>query len=390
MSCYPRGKEPTCPLCGINPVRERGAGKCGQCSRAPGWHVAAVTAPEAPASAPAGLKELILTALKRTPATLGELAAKCAATQGQVLDAILSLQAAGSNLQQFGDRWSIEKTAVPAGRVFEYESRPDHTFLVGVCSDNHLGSKYERLDVLNDLYDWFASEGVDRVLNCGNWIDGEDEKNRHDLAVHGLEPQIDYLIRHYPQREGLTTYAVWGEDHEGWFARRESIDIGRFVERKMREQGREDWHDLGFMESAVALVNRDSRASSNALVMHPGGGTAYALSYRPQKLVESLQGGEKPALLLIGHYHKISLNLIRSVWAVQVGCTQDQTPFMRKIPTEPHIGGWILKLTQDPRTGAITGCRGEARQYFNQAYYNDRWSKSGAAVLPDRFAGAVR
>lgn len=326
----------------------------------------------------------LLTAIRRGPRELADLASRCKLTQGQTLDALLALRDQGHNIQQFGTRWELDKRPVQTERVFEYTSRPDHTFLIGISSDQHLGSKYERLDVLNDLYDWFAAEGVDRVLNCGNWIDGEDEKNRHDLAVHGLEPQIDYLIRHYPVREGLKTYAVWGEDHEGWFARRESIDIGRFVERKMHDAGREDWIDLGFMEGAIALTNAETGKTSNALVMHPGGGTAYALSYRPQKLVESLQGGEKPAVIFIGHYHKISLNLIRSVWAIQAGCSQDQTPFMRKIPTEPHIGGWIVKLTQDPQTGAITGCRGEARQFFNRRYVNDRWSKSAAPVVPEK------
>lgn len=391
---YARGSEPRCPhqLPGCNGViRLKGALACRSCDlalRRP--NPPPVIVPPAPVTvehAASDVAPAVLGVLKKAPATLQQIAASARCTPGQALDAILGLQAAGVNVQQYGEQWSVEKKPVQAGRVFEYESRPDHTFLIGVCSDNHLGSKYERLDVLNDLYDWFASEGVDRVLNSGNWIDGEDEKNRQDLAVHGLEPQIDYFLRHYPKREGLHTYAVWGEDHEGWFARRESIDIGRFVERKAKEAGRDDWHDLGFMEGAVQLVNADSHERSNCLVMHPGGGTAYALSYRPQKLVESLQGGEKPAVILIGHYHKISLNLIRSVWAVQVGCTQDQTPFMRKIPTEPHIGGWILKLTQDPRTGAIVGCRGDARQYFNKSYYgitNDRWSKSGAPVMPDR------
>ncbi len=88
----------------------------------------------------------------------------------------------------------------------------------------------------------------------------------------------------------------------------------------------------------------------------------------------------------------MSVNLIRSVWAIQVGAGQDQTPFMRKIPTEPHIGGVLVKLTQDPRTGAITSCATEMRQYFNQGYYtNDRWSKSGPPVMrPLSHDGAPR
>lgn len=324
------------------------------------------------------LSDVVVGTLRKGDCTLAELAQRAGCTHGQALDALMGLQAGGVNVHQYADRWSLEKRPVQVGRQFEYKSRPDHTFTFGVSSDQHLGSKYERLDVLNDLYDWFAARGVDRVFNCGNWIDGEDDKNRQDIAVHGLEPQIDYWVKTYPVRAGLTTYAVWGEDHEGWFSRREAIDVGRFGERKMREANREDWVDLGFMEAKIDLTNAQTGVKSSMLVMHPGGGTAYALSYRPQKLVESLQGGQKPAVILIGHYHKISVNLIRNVWAFQVGCSQDQTPFMRKIPTEPHIGGMIITLTQDPATGAITGCVPEIRNYFDKDYYNDRWSKSGA------------
>ena len=37
---------------------------------------------------------------------------------------------------------------------------------------------------------------------------------------------------------------------------------------------------------------------------HPWDGTAYALSYKIQKMVESMGGGEKPNILAVGHYHK--------------------------------------------------------------------------------------
>ncbi len=378
MNQYPTHLRPPCPVQGpgcLGSIRVRGAKACYGCSR--------LSSQPAPV-APTDLHGAVMGALKKGPATLEALAGVCASSQGQILDVLIALKDDGANLHQFGERWSIEKVAAPTGRTFEYIGRPDSTYVFGCASDQHLGSKYERLDVLNDLYDWFEAEGADRVFNSGNWIDGEDEKNRHDLAVHGLEPQLDYAVKTYPIRPGLKTYAVWGEDHEGWFARRESINIGRFFERKMLDAGRTDWVDLGFMEGNIDLVHPTTGARTSLLVMHPGGGTSYALSYRAQKLVESLQGGEKPSVILIGHYHKLSVNLIRGVWAIQVGCSQDQTPFMRKIPTEPHVGGVLVKLTQDPETGAITGCRAEMRQYFNRAYYNDRWSKSGPAVLPDR------
>lgn len=329
--------------------------------------------------------ERLTARLKKGQATLPELAAHFGKAPDQVEGLLQILQSRGTNVHLFGEHWSLAKQPAPSVSTHVYHSRPDSTYVFGVCSDQHLGSKYERLDVLNDLYDWFASRGVDRVFNAGNWIDGDDEKTKHDIAVHGLEPQLDYLVSNFPQREGITTYAVWGEDHEGWYARRESLDVGRFAQRMMRETGRTDWVDLGFMEAAVTLRHAETGQEAPPLVvMHPGGGTAYALSYRPQKLVESLQGGEKPSVLLIGHYHKMSVNLIRSVWAIQCGCTQDQTPFMRKIPTEPHVGGMIVTLEQDPETGAIYGCTVSQRQYFNRSYTNQRWSKSGPVAKPEK------
>jgi hypothetical protein len=121
-------------------------------------------------------------------------------------------------------------------------------------------------------------------------------------------------------------------------------------------------------------------------LMHPGGGTAYAISYTVQKICESYDGGDKPAVLLAGHYHKMSYNVIRNVHAIQTGCTQDQTPFMRKKKIPAHVGGGIVQLRQDPATGAITSCRVEFFHYFVRDYYNDRWSHSGDVVLPERAA----
>jgi predicted phosphodiesterase len=329
------------------------------------------------------LSERLLGALRK-PRTLSELSTMLQASQGQVLDAVLRLREAGRNVHDFGGLFSLEAVPLVTERTFEYLSRPDGSYKFGVSSDQHLCSRYAREDVLAHLYDTFAEEGVDRVVNAGNWIDGEDEKNRMDLAVHGLEPQVDYLVDRYPQRPGIETWAVWGEDHEGWFARRESIDMGRFAERKMREAGRTDWHDLGFIEAKIDLVHAGTGARGSLVVMHPGGGSSYAYSYRPQKIVESLTGGEKPAVLVIGHYHKLSMNLIRNVWTVQAGCAEDQTVFMRKKNLDAHVGGGILTLRQDPRTGAIVRCQWDQLQYFTRGYYNDRWSKTGPVVQAPR------
>jgi hypothetical protein len=182
----------------------------------------------------------------------------------------------------------------------------------------------------------------------------------------------------------MDTFAIAGDDHEGWYAQREGVNIGEYAENAMRKAGRGDWHDLGYMEAHVKLTNANTGKSAVLALVHPGGGSSYALSYTMQKLVESYEGGEKPGVLILGHYHKLMAANIRNVWAVQSGCQQDQTPFMRKKRLEAHVGGVIMNLRQDPETGAIVECEPNIIRYFNRAYYSNRWSHSGSIVLPDR------
>ncbi len=385
-------KQILCKRCGVTPINYRNKstarGFCRPCWDANRGEVeGAIQAQESPAAVDDAIRKI----LKQGAKPLDEIGHLIGQTPGQALDILLAMRGRGVNLHELNGRWSLERipTSLTTERTFEYRSRPDNTYVFGVASDQHLCSRYAREDVLTDLYDRFAAAGVDRVFNAGNWIDGEDEKNRFDLAVHGFEPQINYLVEHYPQRPGITTYAVWGEDHEGWYARREAIDVGRFAESQMRQAKREDWVDLGFIEARVDLTNANTGVTAPLVVQHPGGGSSYAYSYRAQKIIESMSGGEKPAVLIIGHYHKLSCNTIRNVWAIQAGTTMDQSVFMRKKGLEAHVGGLIVTLEQDPETGAIFRCVPDQYLYFDRKYYNDRWSKTGPVVQAPRFRGGV-
>jgi len=270
------------------------------------------------------------------------------------------------------------------GPSAEYVSRADNTFYFGATGDSHLCSKYAREDVLADLYNRFERAGVDRVFHTGNWIDGEHRFNRHELNTHGLDPQCRYLAKNYPARKGIVTYAVAGDDHEGWYAQREGVNIGRYAEQCFRDAGREDWFDLGYVEAYVRLINANTGKESVLSVVHPGGGSSYAESYSIQKIIESYEGGEKPAVALYGHYHKMLAGEYRNVWWFQTGCTKDQDTFGRKKKLRYVIGGGLIRLEQDPSTGAIIGFAPEMIRYFNRSYYNGRWSHHGPVNHPRR------
>ena len=261
----------------------------------------------------------------------------------------------------------IEKSE---SKILDVKKMSSGLYRFGVTGDNHLCSRYERLDVLNALYDLFEQEGIEVVYNTGNWIDGEARFNKHDLKIHGLDNQLNYWIDNYPSKNGITTHYITGDDHEGWYTQREGINVGKYAETKAIEANRDDLKFLGHMEADIILPAKDGQTTLR--VLHPGGGSAYAISYTSQKIVESYTGGEKPDILFDGHYHKAGYNYIRGVHVIQTGCTQDQTPFMRKKRLAAHLGGWIIEFAVDD-IGAITRFKQEFIPFYDNGYY-EKWN----------------
>jgi hypothetical protein len=389
MNSYRRGQEPPCPVRGPRcrgVIRTIGATACHPCGRAKPEPVTAPTPTYTPPTASVQ-PGLVLARLKKGPATLADLAEIAGGSVGQALDVVLGLRSGGVNVHQFGEQWSLERAPDlgGGGTVQPYVSRPNGRYRFGWLGDTHLCSKYERLDVLNDIYQRFSRANIDRIFHAGNWIDGEARFNKFDLHTHGMDAQVRYLTTTYPKApNGLTTYAIAGDDHEGWYCQREGVDIGKYAENEMRAAGRTDWVNLGYMEAFVPLQHAQSGKTVHLHLVHPGGGSAYATSYTVQKLVESYSGGSKPAVLLAGHYHKLEFINIRNVWTIQTGCTQDQTPFARKKRLHYALGAGVCELEQDGETGAIIGCTVEMWHYFDRGYHNNRWSLSNDVQLPDR------
>lgn len=288
----------------------------------------------------------------KTGCTLDELAARLGVDLGVALEVLQHAKTNRAVALHYGSgRWHLD-TAPPLGSQIVTNDAPalvsddDGMIRFAAIGDTHLGSKYAREDCLSDFYDQVQHRGFKQVLHAGNWIDGEAPFNKHDLLVHGMDEQMRYLAKNYPQRDGVETWAITGADHEGWYARREGIDVGRYAENSFRQAGRTDWRDMGYMEAVIPLVHKRTGKSSQLMLMHPGGGSAYAISYAGQKIVEGFDGGEKPAVLILGHYHKASWNLVRNVHVIQTGCfraaTRVETIEGRKPISEVKVGDMVL------------------------------------------------
>lgn len=238
----------------------------------------------------------------------------------------------------------------------------------GFVSDNHLCNYNSREDVLNLIYDVFQGEEISTVFNGGNMIDGEHRFNKNEIFIHGCTKQLAYAAERYPYRSGVRTKFIVGDDHEGWYVQREGIDVGQYMVDHRIKNGYNDWEYLGYGEADIKLTEPGSEMTKWLRLVHPGGGTAYALSYTMQKLVESYQGGEKPAIILAGHYHKLDYAFPREVHAIQMGTTCDQTLFMRKKKIQAMVGGGIVEARR-AANGDINRVSVSFITFYDKAFY---------------------
>ena len=218
---------------------------------------------------------------------------------------------------------------LPAGKPIRF----------GLIGDTHLGSIYENLPALRAFYEHCREVGIDTILHAGDVLDGEKMYKGHEYEIHqhGWEKQKRWFEKVAPRVDGITTYFITG-NHDHSFRKHAGISVGPELETL-----RPDWKFIGAVEGKYVFEQGGKRFTVKLL--HPDGGSSYAISYRTQKLIEGMEGGTKPDLLGIGNYHKAELlPSYRNVCALQVGTFQRQTQlFMLPKGLAAHMGGWVLE-----------------------------------------------
>ena len=220
----------------------------------------------------------------------------------------------------------------------------------GVVSDPHLGSLWERPDLLLKAYEIMHQEGITRVFHAGDMCEGSGMRrgHEHEVSVVGADNQVKHVHDVYPQIEGMTTHFILGS-HDLSFKVAAGHNIGeRLAERK----------DLIYLGGETADVPiKIGETTVIVRIAHPGKGTSYALSYQPQKYIEALSGGRKPDILFLGHYHKaLFMPMYRNVPSFLCGCLQSQTDWMRRGMLAAEMGFWIVAVgTTNQGLAKVTG-----------------------------------
>ena len=228
------------------------------------------------------------------------------------------------------------------------------TIKFGLMGDTQINSKYTQLTHLHDFYDVCSRSGIDTIYHTGDIDEGEQMRTGHqyECYMQGADDHVDEIVRVYPQRTGIKTFFITG-NHDASMIKHCGHDIGRAISEKRK--------DMIYLGKDCAVIQLTPECSLE--LRHPWDGTAYAISYKIQKMVEAMQGGEKPNILAVGHYHKAEYISYRNVHAFQTGCFQAQTPFMRGKGIAAMMGGWIVEAEVDT-DGSIRRIKQEFIPYY--------------------------
>jgi len=223
-----------------------------------------------------------------------------------------------------------------------------NTFCFALTGDRHTGSLYTHNDALRAFYDYAGECGAPVVLDCGDILAGHKVYRGQEFELRdlGLDAQLDRLSKDAPR--SIKTKFITG-NHDASFKNLAGVPVGKLISQAVPE-----YEFVGEEQARVAFETPDGAFS--VMLTHPGGGSSYALSYRPQKIVESLEGGSKPDMLGIGHYHKAAfMPAYRNVAVLLAGTFERQTPFMARQGLAAHVGGWIVTVTVGKGHNVIRG-----------------------------------
>lgn len=247
-----------------------------------------------------------------------------------------------SILKKIGDQYSQQELQAIAngGRLMPgYAKVPvinfnGTHFKIGAITDTHIGSKYFNKERLYQAYTEFQKEGVDFITHSGDVTEGMSNRP-------GQIYELDQLGYHQQRQEAVDVLGQWDSkmymidgNHDRWYMKSNGANIVSDIAGMLP-----DAEYLGHDEGDISLNGK-----ATLKLWHGEDSSSYAVSYRIQKVVESLSGGEKPSVMFFGHTHKVTYLFERNVHCYSMGCIERQSAWMRGKRIAAHTGFWIVDL----------------------------------------------
>lgn len=221
---------------------------------------------------------------------------------------------------------------------------PDNHVKFLMFGDAHMGHANYRPDIMRKMIKDAKHQGCEFAVNTGDTIEGMSGRDGHiyELTHLGASDQLRYFETQFRQFGKLPVYSIEAQNsHGGWFKSKGNtgLDIGEELDRRSKP-----YKFIGYDEQDLELDN-----GLKIRLRHPGGGTAYAISYKMQKYAESIGDENKPHVIGQGHFHKSNYMFYRNMHCYDTGALQEQSPWMKKTNSPSHLGYWIVDVNMNKR-----------------------------------------
>ena len=247
----------------------------------------------------------------------------------------------GVTLKRLLDKFTLkELKAIADGKSLDPDAgeRPiinfeGEEFRALFVTDTHWGAKHSPTQYWELALEEAYKNGCTHIFHGGDMIEGMSNRPDHvySLSHIGFSAQMD-LAQEMLEMTELPIFIVSG-NHDLWALKSGGLKAVEDVAKRLSH--------VTFLgdDIGTAVIN-----GTNWMLHHgQDGGGSYAISYRPQKIVEAFSGGEKPHVLMTGHDHKHGYFQIRNVHCILGGALCRQSSWMRATRKANFDGFWILK-----------------------------------------------
>lgn len=248
--------------------------------------------------------------------------------------------------------WKIQtNTSLESDNTFHVDA-PEivDRYVFGIISCTHLGSRSQQLTALNHFVDELMEAGGRDLFHAGDIVQGSEKMHRgmvYEIFEHGASRQRDYAVENFPRRPGLTTKLISG-NHCLSFGKDTGFSICEAICAR-----RDDMEFCGDWMANFVLPG-----GFRFKLRHGQGKMSYAISYKPQKLLEKWDRHvDPPHLFAVGHWHTPSFfPKYQGVDVMLLPAFQGQNNYVRSLGIEfSHVGGYICSYGLDEDGQFVNG-----------------------------------
>lgn len=226
--------------------------------------------------------------------------------------------------------------------------------VISVASDMHHASKHHESDALKRHIEWSYEQGAREFFNPGDTVAGGYRFLKYEVTSNGIDAQCDEACRFFEWAGTEINWRMIAGNHCESFD--VGIDAGAMIMQKLRANGQTNVHYYGPRAARLRL------GPTRIAMHHPGGGLAYALSYKIQKYIDSMPLAERPHFLFTGHTHQKLFLERGGVNGFLCGTFENgDSSFGRMLGGEVQVGGWLIRYRHDEH-GNVASVKAEFRK----------------------------